>query len=455
MVVASILTLSKDGCTGLRRAWHFRQVIACIPAGFLFAFSTALQNMAFSQGMNTALALVLGKFYILVAAIGARWVRGKFYMWLEYVAIAILTLALVTFGYLQAFDIASGVPSLSSLTSMILMICSAAIAAVNSLITERILRGVTIEAHFHPGSIGLDIDWSNCQVIGIDHGGQARLQGIQVGMLVDRIDGVVHSAEMLSRCIVGEFDYTVAFKKGNLEEVPFRMQKIRLDVASVLSSLVLIPVIGLITVEPQNIPWVQRPVSGSCPQSSPCWDLHLHGGNFCENVACACECASGVFAGWASSSWILITLALAINTGYGWLVGRLVQSFGTVHRAIADSFSLLVIYFVGDPLLNHTSLSNMCLNLVALVVPLSVGLFNVAAAEMRKVMRAMGHLERSGTLESFATSDGCTSDVGDQRFIADAPVGSPHETTMSLPEGIAAPSNKWRSAAIAVPLPAR
>lgn len=59
-------------------------------------------NMAYSQGIDAALALVLGRVYIPVAAVGARCVLGKFYMWLEYAAIGILTLATVAFGYLKA-----------------------------------------------------------------------------------------------------------------------------------------------------------------------------------------------------------------------------------------------------------------------------------------------------------------------------------------------------------------
>mmetsp|Transcript_102420 Transcript_102420/g.330380 ORF Transcript_102420/g.330380 Transcript_102420/m.330380 type:complete len:959 (-) Transcript_102420:96-2972(-) len=324
--VASFLSFSTHGFTGLRRAWEIRKIIKCLPAGFLFALSTALMNMAYSRGMTAALALVLGKFYILVAAVGARCVLGKFYMWLEYVAIGILTLASATFGYLQAIDVETGTASMFSVVSMLAVLGSAATAAFNSLLTERILKG---------------------------------------------------------------------------EDVAFHVQKVRLDAASTLSTLALIPTMGLIIARAQDVPWVVRPVSGTCPQSSVCWDP---GSGACASASCTCECAKGLFAGWMASSQAVILLALAMNTVHGWLVGKLVHNFSTVHRAVADSFSLLLIYFVAEPVLNGARLDNMCLNLVAFVVPLSSALFTVAAGEMQKVMQSVA--APGGGSETVVDSDG-------------------------------------------------
>ncbi|CAE8637431.1 unnamed protein product, partial [Polarella glacialis] len=153
--VASLLTLYTDGREALKRAFHVGKIMRCMPAGFMFALTTTLMNMAYSQGMSAALALVLGKFYTPVAALGARWVLNKFYMWLEYAAIAILTLASMTFGYLKAFDTASGEkPSLSTLGPTLLVLGAATAAAFNSLITERILKGETVP--FHMQKVRLD-----------------------------------------------------------------------------------------------------------------------------------------------------------------------------------------------------------------------------------------------------------------------------------------------------------
>merc|ERR1712073_247725 len=90
-------------------------------------------------------------------------------------------------------------------------------------------------------------------------------------------------------------------------------------------------------------------------------------------------------------------LALAIHPLQGWLVGKVTQRFSTVHRAIADSFSLLALYFIGDPLFNNTSLSNVSLNLVAFIVPLSTATFAVATVEMQKVMQARTRVRAAKT----------------------------------------------------------
>jgi len=94
-----------------------------------------------------------------------------------------------------------------------------------------------------------------------------------------------------------------------------------------------------------------------------------------------------------------------VNTAQGWLVGRVTQRFSTVHRAIADSFSLLAIYFVGDPLFNGASLDSVSLNLVAFIVPLSTATFAVATSEMQKVMGAKSKLEEAGPAPSTGVSD--------------------------------------------------
>mmetsp|Transcript_23458 Transcript_23458/g.58328 ORF Transcript_23458/g.58328 Transcript_23458/m.58328 type:complete len:1096 (-) Transcript_23458:266-3553(-) len=333
VAVASGLTLYTDKWDGIVKAFTPRKIMKCMPAGFLFAVQATLMNMAYSQGISAALALILGRVYIPVVAFGARFVRGNVYMWIEYLAICILTLATVAFGYLKAFDITTGTPQFHHFPAMVLVMASATTAAMNSLITESLLK---------------------------------------------------------------------------TENVPFHLQKIRLDVASMASSMVLLPVIGAITDRVENIPWIERPVSRDC-KNAFCWDLDAGAGG---NPRCDCECASGMFAGWTASSMIMIMLALVIGVAYNWLVGKLVQRFSTIHRCIADSFSLLLIYFVGDPVLNHTNLSNMCLNLVAFIVPLSSGLFAVAASEMKWV------LEAASLLQGNPRGNAATSDSGTCEAIA-------------------------------------
>jgi len=321
VLVASGLTFYTHRFEGLKRAFHWRKILHCLPAAFLFALATALGNLAFANGITSSLYVVLGKFYTPVAALGARWIMGKFYMWLEWFALVILTLSSVAFGYLKSFDVtdAHGVPKDEPIAGMMLVLASAATSAFGSLVTEKILKG---------------------------------------------------------------------------EQVPFHLQKVCLDIGSILSSFVLLPVIGVIATRPQDIPWARRPTSyETCPWDSVCWQKP-HGNHSCFNPDCTCSCEVGIFAGWdlGWDSWVLV-LAVLVNTTQGWLVGKVTQRFSVVHRAIADSFSLLTIYFLGDPLFNHTSLSNVSLNLVAFIVPLSTATFSVATSEMQRVFQAQSKLK--------------------------------------------------------------
>merc|ERR1719221_1407577 len=166
----------------------------------------------------------------------------------------------------------------------------------------------------------------------------------------------------------------------------------------------------MIATRPQDIPWADRPMSyQTCswkPPDNVCW-MKPHTNHSCANPSCHCDCVSGIFAGWnlGWASWVLI-LAVLVNTTQGWLVGRVTQRFSVVHRAIADSFSLLTIYFLGDPIFNHTSLSDVSLNLVAFIVPLSTATFSAATSEMQKVFHAQktvtenyARRSKAGTLE--------------------------------------------------------
>lgn len=346
-LVASYLSLRRDGFwDGLVSAWNPVKILQCLPASFLFALATALANMSFVEGINSALFVVMGKFYTPVAAIGAPFVTGKSYMWLQWGALIILTLASAVFGFLKSSssgESGNDVP----LVAILLVLASAAVSALASLVTEKILKE---------------------------------------------------------------------------DDAPFHIKKVRLDVGSIISSLALLPILGAIASRAQDIPWASRPWdTETCPSDSVCWDLAQQG---CQNVGCDCDCTSGVFAGWDNP---LLVLAVFINTVQGWLVGQITEKFSVIHRAIADSFSLLAIYFVCDPIFNGTSLDDVALNLVALIVPLSTATFSVATSEMQKVFGAIDKLKakRSAREEaeeiSEESEDDDLSELSDGPFSPDKP----------------------------------
>jgi len=162
--------------------------------------------------------------------------------------------------------------------------------------------------------------------------------------------------------------------------LPFRVQKVSLDIGSVVGTLVLLPIIGYVSSRPQDAFWKVRPISSDCPRDSGCWEVSS--GGYCSNPQCTCPCSNAFWVGW--DSWGVI-MALAVFILQGWLTGVVIKQFSTVLRAMAQGTTILAIYFVGDPLLNHKKL-NLTLTLIAFIVPLSTGLFNIAVSEMEKVM---------------------------------------------------------------------
>jgi len=99
----------------------------------------------------------------------------------------------------------------------------------------------------------------------------------------------------------------------------------------------------------------------------------------CTPEACtgSCACHSGLFAGWGLQPELYLFLGVTVL--YGILVGIIYDKYGSLHRAKCDAFGLLLVYWVGNPLLNyltegtsfHVSLRDECLDIVSFIVPLA------------------------------------------------------------------------------------
>eukprot|EP00929_Paragymnodinium_shiwhaense_P078258 TRINITY_DN40536_c0_g1_i1.p1 TRINITY_DN40536_c0_g1~~TRINITY_DN40536_c0_g1_i1.p1 ORF type:complete len:908 (+),score=117.45 TRINITY_DN40536_c0_g1_i1:121-2844(+) len=191
------------------------------------------------------------------------------------------------------------------------------------------------------------------------------------------------------------------------EELPFHIQKIRLDMGCVLVSLTLFPIIGHISSRPQDAFWKQRPLSHDCSDKA-CWIVGDSG--YCGSSACTCECGAGVFVAWKDA---LVVVALFIFVVQGWLTGVVIKQFSTVLRAIAQASTILAIYFVGDPLLNASGVHNLPLTLVAFIVPLSTTVFMVAVSESEKTMNPKARLSKQPT-SNDATPNAASLTMVDQ-----------------------------------------
>jgi len=250
----------------------------------------------------------LGYTYMPLSALASYWFLGKYYIWLEWVGLSVLTLASCVFGIVQSMstgDNSSVVNQFkaSDLLPMVFVVGAACCSVCGSLAAEKLMKQ---------------------------------------------------------------------------ENLPFHIQKVRLDVGSMMTTIVLLPMIGYISSRPQDAFWRSRPLQRDCY-------IKCQGnGNMCSNGSgdeCHCDCGHGLFVAWNE----VVVFALFVNIAQGWLNGKVIKQFSTVLRAVAQSSTILFIYFIGEPLVNGTKHS-WPLTLVACLVPLSTATFMVSVSEMEKVM---------------------------------------------------------------------
>jgi len=324
----------QSGGDAVREAWRLPKLVKFLPCGFLFALTSALMSMAMGMGISGSLSVVIGKIYLPICAIASRCLLGKYYMWLEWFAIIILTLDSAAFGFLKNMG-AGGGGRPTKEPAIVACALSAASSAMSAVVMEKLMKS-------EPGK-------------------------------------------------------------------PFMMQKLRSDFACFAWSIAFLPVMGWLA-SPEHFAkgafWRYRPATTDCDHTGACgtwtgggfqaWD---GGGDFAfwlanstytsnatllgsHSVPGHCFCEKGLWACWNN---ILIYLMLMVAVFYGFITGLVVTRLGGVLRAIADNFSLLLVYAVGDPLFNGTNLNDMSLNLTAVILPLSSQAFSQAAEELRRV----------------------------------------------------------------------
>jgi len=235
VVASTLIVVSLPGCgwSSLKQAYSPRRILRYLPCGLLFALSSTMLAAAYALGISPALSTALGYLYIPVAALASRFVLGKYYMWLEWLALLVLTFACGIFGFLQSF--------------------------------------------FTHGTDGGDYQWLAMLFV--------------VGSACASV-----MASLVSEKVLQEEDH-----------LPFRVQKVSLDIGSVVGTLVLLPIIGYVSSRPQDAFWKVRPISSDCPRDSGCWEVSS--GGYCSNPQCTCPCSNAFWVGW--DSWGVI-MALAV-----------------------------------------------------------------------------------------------------------------------------------------------
>lgn len=131
-------------------------------------------------------------------------------------------------------------------------------------------------------------------------------------------------------------------KAGNSH---FYIQKVNLDVGSFFTSIVMLFVCGATSKRTEDAFWKKRPVEDG-------------------------RMEAGIFVAW---NWQMI-IVLVVTLLQNWLAGFVAKRLSTVIRSSAQQLSLLIVYFVGDLLLNKKGF-DWPVGTTALVIALSVQVF--------------------------------------------------------------------------------
>lgn len=230
------------------------------------------------------------------------------------------------------------------------------------------------------------------------------LSSVAFGYLqqVDQVDtgGSVDTVAIL--CVIGSataacFNSLTMEKLMEDENEAFVVQKVRIDSGTVFWSIVFLPVMGLIATEPKYKFWEKRPLTRHCSWLGSCQNdgafVYYNSSSVVDHGDCACGGGA-----WPPSELLLdcdkpaIIISLVLFVLYSWLTGVVVKHFSSIHRSIADGFSLLLIYFCLDPLLRGKDWSNFALDGMALIMPFSIVTFTSASDAMTALPQAYSSL---------------------------------------------------------------
>lgn len=316
---------NSDGWTDLKDTWRWKNLKPSLVSGFLFALTSALLNMGIGLGISGSLNAIIGRSYMIVLALGSRWILGKFYMALEWFAIMILTLAAISFGFFENFG-ASG--QSTSLLAIAFVVAAATCAAFSGLVTEMLLKS---------------------------------------------------------------------------SPDPYNMQKVRLDAGSIFFGLLFLPLMGYISVQvgsPKGAFWEYRPLTKSCASYGYCDGASFkyidpsNPSGFTPEVPCSCD--YGLFVCWNSYK---VCAMIIIDALRGQMIGLMIKWLSSVHRAIAEEFSLVLLFFVLDPIIKGTNFDNVAMVLSALILPFSSFVFAEAGKAMKRFADATEKAEKDEKAE--------------------------------------------------------
>mmetsp|Transcript_16992 Transcript_16992/g.36605 ORF Transcript_16992/g.36605 Transcript_16992/m.36605 type:complete len:963 (-) Transcript_16992:78-2966(-) len=346
VVFAGSMILSSHGWDGLKRALTFKKIVKFSLCGLLSAITQSLMGLAFALGTTASMAVGLGKIYTPIVAILSRFILGRFFMWMEWFALVMLTSAALAFCMLD-----SGHSTTNNTTGMMMVAGSATTSAVMSLVMEKFMKGENEPFLFQ--KLRLDIG------------------SVFFGLLLLPLMGALGTSP------------------GNMrQDLAFWVYRPGPDYWACYDLAVDYP----------------RGAMRGCDQDTGSFHVNwtlVGNSTLLKEQASECVCGRGVFLGWGSNMMIYVFLLVAVF--HGWIIGRLVSSprFSSVDRAVADGIPLLLIYFFMNPLASRVPWApfraayprqysfpprDWVRDLVCFILPLSAWTFAKASSQMKKVM---------------------------------------------------------------------
>lgn len=358
---ASVMTLNNYGVCGLRQAWSYRKLKRFMVCGALQAVTTSLSSMAYALGTSPSLVVALGKVYTPLVAVFSRCILGKFFMWLEWFALIILTAASFAFGILE--EMGSTTPHGEPIPGMVCVVGSAASSCLMSLLMERVLKD--------------DNDPFIMQKVRLDFG------SVLFSILFLPVMGFLGTLPGNKRTDVAYWRYRTGPDYWVCQDI---------------------------------VAYTSNTAGNGCDQNTGelmvDW-AKVGNSTALHEVVSECFCGSGILLGWGSNYMIYVGLLAVVF--HSWITGVLVAQFSSVYRAVADGVPVLLIYFILDPLFSRIPLhpftsaysatlpfppTDWARNCICLVLPLSGTTFTVASSEMQRVVDLCDHPVGSETSDS-------------------------------------------------------
>jgi hypothetical protein len=344
----------------VKEAWDWRRILkALFPCAFLFTLSMLCGNLAWGMNIDPALATVLGSMYFPASCLLSRWILQKLYLWLEWLAVAIITLNMVSYAMLKQFGNKHEEHG-TSVLALVLVLASATFSAAAGLTFQNYLSSEKGKP-FMMQKLRVDIAQVFINLIMLP------LIGL-LSMYLPTIlppenafwncrpltkwcnrNGACGSwangsfSESLSSC-----GYAYNFTHDNYTTHGF------VDYATVQ------------------------------PAAAYIHDLS------------ECSCASGVFVDWGTPRLWIVVLVCVI---FFYLTALVVVNVGSVLSAVFQNFGFALMYFVSDPFIKpylpglHSppggTLHDGALNLCALMYPVSAQAFIQATEELNTLKNAL------------------------------------------------------------------